>query len=313
MGIKGLRAIVTQKTIRQEKGLITPDGKRASNLPVSIWKENFPLPDRPFPLPITSNINAPIKYYNDVVHSNIELCGPEFAKEKLSGRKLRQLQSKVRLLDPKFKFLDSENRLLSEVDHLTPLSDQPKYIGDLSEAEFKKLLVKAKKLWLQFDDLVERGIYSSEEWYKLLNVSPHPLSSFDADGTGASFVHPPTYLSKEYVAREKDKDPELAELIPEQEYIKVQGRVLNRVTGGYSVGIAGYVAFCSVMNYEMDRAHRLTSTSTMRHFYEDFWVLDARLDRNGKPEIHVSRRDPRVNARMQGKKVVESFGKVCAA
>lgn len=181
-------------------------------------------------------------------------------------------------------------------------------MGHLSPKAYAALLSKARALSKKLPALIDSGVISGpQDYYKLLNVSDSPIAPLDADGTSRGYVVGPHYISQEFLKAKRDID----ETVPViEKWTRVKGRMLNRVQGGFSIGIGGYVAFCASQNYEMVREVR-GDTAYGVPGLDDFWVLDARVDASGKKEIHVSRRNPEKTGEGDGRageRVVQSFG-----
>lgn len=186
----------------------------------------------------------------------------------------------------------------------------PRFLGDLSEAEYTALLARAQTIAKKYPD-------NQVEWYKLLNVSPTPLAPIDANGTSTGFGVGGWYVGldtlKDMSDSQKTGDGDALNpssgkpvVVPEVPvYPKVKGRRLNRVHGGYAVGVSGYIAFCATRNYQIDQhgvnsryyaaGENSNASASLSENLSDFWVLDARIDRDGIPEIHVSAKDPNVS------------------
>lgn len=128
-----------------------------------------------------------------------------------------------------------------------------------------------------YQRIKSRAPRSSEDYARVLGVSDADIAPEVADGSSRGFAQGPSYLSASLL---NANDLPL----PSQ---TVRGRVLNRVQGGYAVAVSGYVAFCAMQNYDVDS--RFSTIGRQDPGMQDFCVLDARIDKLGRPEVHVAR------------------------
>ncbi|OZJ05524.1 hypothetical protein BZG36_01904 [Bifiguratus adelaidae] len=138
-------------------------------------------------------------------------------------------------------------------------------MSDLSETEWKKVKRQAREKREQWLEAVKEGKYKREQVLEFLQLSTHRNVSQNA-------VAGPTY--GEY---------------PQEKPHTIQGRVLNTETGGYAVGVAGFVAH---MPQHTVGVSRLKSDRELRTFH----VLDAKVNEDGVPKIELSYRPPRNRA-----------------
>ena len=174
-----------------------------------------------------------------------------------------------------------ENFVLSE----TPSNARQAALEALPSApldHYQTLLSKARASKETFGQLIKNRKIAIDDWQAFLGIR-------DQDASVES-VHPPTYLVKTL-----DKVQ------------KVKGRILNTVNGGFAVGIAGIVAYLPQNEANIDdlvrqngqkkEFKRLTmtsskSTSIDRESVFDFYVLSAKHDAQGRPEIILSMHPP---------------------
>lgn len=231
------------------------------------WRENFPIPSKSFPLPLKP-------YRLDRELSDNSESSPEES-----------------IHTPSSSSSDSPSDLINQIPKYT---DSPKFIGDLSENEYNKKLYLAKQLSPLWKKLCDLHIVSPSDWYKMLNISTQPIAPLRPNGEGASFIHPPTYRSEELMDRiNKDLedavgDKDISEMGLELRVgNRVKGRMINPVNGGFSVAIAGYVAYLP-----QGETQGVSQYSGRSSNLEDLYVKEARFDSLGRPEIIVSMKRP---------------------
>ncbi|KAJ3228165.1 hypothetical protein HK099_006045 [Clydaea vesicula] len=226
------------------------------------WKENFIFPEKKHDLPILpTNLEAEILNNSN----NFSGTKSDDLKEILKKNNLKSL--------PKFDTF-------------------PKYIGDLNQKEYDKLILMAKKLRKLYLDLVNAKLLDPKDWNKLLNVTTKPKAPFQANGSGSSFFHPPSYLSKEVILTNLST---VQKEVPDFNIRKimarpVRGRILSKVNGGHAVGISGFVAFCATDHLPYGQGR--VAAGVNRDNLMDFWVLEARINHSGQPEIYVTGKEP---------------------
>ena len=168
-------------------------------------------------------------------------------------------------------------------------------LSTMSSDKYENVLEKAKTLSIQWQHLISKRIYSDHEWSTFLGVSEVGIVSNLLNGDGASFVHPPSYLSQDFIDNQKKLGNLPQEFnLPTVSSRRVKGRILNRVKNGFAIGIQGFVAFCQERDMDLIESSRRTSNfrgrvdKFDRNVLHDFIVLDARFDEMGRPEIVVS-------------------------
>lgn len=152
------------------------------------------------------------------------------------------------------------------------------------------------------------AVIKGEKYNELLNRAKKEqiktdLHSFIVENMPKSekkFIHPPWYDSK--------TDQNLV--------CKVKGRILNKVSGGYSVGISGIVAFLPNEYYSYQalidqikkeqkpgqKAHlgNMVSRTVDRDSVYDFYVVLARYDHLLRPEVVLSTLPPKEDVHQFG-------------
>jgi hypothetical protein len=138
----------------------------------------------------------------------------------------------------------------------------------MSPESLGELLRDASEKRDEFLSLLSRKYLTPNEWALFLDISslakapeasslPAKLDPqlFPIPIQSSGFIHPPTYASchpvNESLSETSSKDKQSStpnKSLPkntstESNLVKVKGRVLNKVAGGYAVGVAGMVAF----------------------------------------------------------------------
>lgn len=161
---------------------------------------------------------------------------------------------------------------------------------------WKENLINFKKNIDTSESFSIDSVIKSDKYKELLNQAKGnqktDLHSFIVENMPKSekkFIHPPWYDSK--------TDQNLVN--------KVKGRILNRVSGGYSVGISGIVAFLPNEYYSyqalidqikkgqkpgLQKAHlgTMVSRAVDRDSVYEFYVVLARYDPLLRPEVVLS-------------------------
>jgi hypothetical protein len=140
----------------------------------------------------------------------------------------------------------------------------------MTDSEFNDVLNRARSMRDQYSTEVERFPTrkgSLNYAMQILNVNA------DDDANAESFPCSFGYLSAK---AERLRDS------------KVCGRILNRVPGGFAVGLGGAVGFLPQLSPEEFAEYALSPDDRLRTY--DFYLQDLRWSREGKPHIVVSMR-----------------------
>ncbi|ORX89262.1 hypothetical protein K493DRAFT_234175 [Basidiobolus meristosporus CBS 931.73] len=135
----------------------------------------------------------------------------------------------------------------------------PTNVTKLSEQEWKKFIKKAANRKQEWRDAVEAKKLREDEHLSFMNA-------VSSRTTGSQPAYPSYHLNNPSV-------------------VKVQGRILNRITGGYAVGIAGIVAFLPSRFAAQSLGANLRDLKT-------FYVVKAEIDSEGKPDVVLSVTQP---------------------
>ena len=233
----------------------------------------------------------------------------------------------------------------------------------MSQLSFSHLLRDATEKRSQFMSLLSKNYLSPNEWALFLEILPlvkapkaSSLSStldsqlFPIPTKASGFIHPPTYASchptNSVMSSEvpKDNPQKTASLSSSQPLAKVKGRILNTVSGGYAVGVAGVVAFLPEMYFNFDALIKqekrttlpasknasLSSTASQssnqglamagkpssgrsiqisRDATYEFYVKSASIDSHGRPDIILSVVPPRDFSASESKFNASPFGR----
>ncbi|KAK9768823.1 hypothetical protein K7432_000255 [Basidiobolus ranarum] len=135
----------------------------------------------------------------------------------------------------------------------------PINVTRLSERQWAGFLRKAAGRKQEWREAVESKKYREDEFLRFMNA-------VSSRSSGSQPVYPSYHLNNTSV-------------------VKVEGRILNRITGGYAVGVAGIVAFLP------SRLAPQSIGSNPRDL-KTFYVVKAEYDGQGKPDVVLSVTQP---------------------
>jgi hypothetical protein len=194
----------------------------------------------------------------------------------------------------------------------------------MKSKEWNKLIKDAKEKGQELKRLVKEKYITPDEWPNVLGIAsklkpPEPIftpnSIVPNKSKSVEFIHPPTYSGYPLFKEEMGQSADKGYSSPPSSVIKVRGRILNNVEGGYAVGVAGIVAFLPspldlevLFNQKSSRSalpgfgsvngldqspptrRGTSSRSAMidRENLFDFYVVSAGHDNQGRPDIILS-------------------------
>ncbi|KAJ1679490.1 hypothetical protein EV182_001944 [Spiromyces aspiralis] len=132
-------------------------------------------------------------------------------------------------------------------------------LSQMSEKEWARFLDLARSRSKEWKEAIKRGEYEPHEWFRFMGAT------FNRPDYSNTAVASPSY---------HNYTPSLPEL-------RVKGRILNRVPGGYAVGIQGIVAL-------LPQFSKSGSTAFNHREVRDFYVVQAQFDKHGRPDVVVS-------------------------
>ncbi|KAJ1920054.1 hypothetical protein H4219_001583 [Mycoemilia scoparia] len=136
-------------------------------------------------------------------------------------------------------------------------------LAQMSKSQWEKFLKLARSKSKEWQEAVKEGRYESYEWLKFMNASNTKIDYTD------TAVSSPTYHN--YVPT-----------VPET---RIKGRILNRITVGYSVGIQGVVGQ-TIQSKNSPLRYGATRDPT------EFYVSKFKFDGRGRPDIWVQTSPP---------------------
>ncbi|CAO3609994.1 unnamed protein product [Cunninghamella blakesleeana] len=144
-----------------------------------------------------------------------------------------------------------------------------KNVAAMTPREFKQFLKQASQQSPQFQQLLQKKELVPEQVYEYLNCH------FNKD-----IIMNDQYQQHQQHDSNGIVGPTYSDYQDPNGYNVVSGRILNNDTDGYAVGIGGVVAKLSRRNASQVRG---ASDRKVRQFI----VLDAKMNEQGKPEVHV--------------------------
>ena len=136
-------------------------------------------------------------------------------------------------------------------------------LTQMSDKQWRKFLDLARSRSKEWKEAISRGEYEPHEWFRFMNASNTKPNHKN------TAISSPTYHN----------------YIPTVPELRVKGRILNKVTGGYAVGIQGIVAF-------MPHHSKSLNNYINHRDVHDLYVVKAQFDSMGCPDVEVSMSPP---------------------